>query len=478
MSNSAIYLTIVCCVMGFIFVFGLLSSRNIKDAEDWAVAGRGLGIIPLSGTYFATIVSATSIVSYMGYYYLQGWAGMWNFAGTLVTSFVACLWVAKRMRKTGCTTFPEYIERRFGKSHALIASVVVLIGAIPLMAIQVLASVIILQSFVSWSTITCCLIILVVFIAFTALGGMKAVAWTDTVCAYVIIIGIWLVAIKFLGMVGGWGSMMSGIESVNPQFTSAFTDAISPVTALGWTATWGICNFGAPHFVGRFLSATSPESASRSQGITAVMLGVFYLPLLIAGLCGMLILPGIERQDLVFSTLLTQTLPPVVGGIMFAAVIAAIISTADSLLLLASTTWTHDIYKKIINPKISAKNELKLARISTVVIGIAGVAMTFVIKDAIQFINAKAVTLMGSTMAMLVLIGAFNKKVTKAGAMASMISGFATACIWYILGQPFGIFAALPGSIVSAVVMLVVSKFTKPMTAEELAPFFPEEAVK
>ena len=69
MSASAIYLTIVCCVMGAIFIFGLLSSRNIKDAEDWAVAGRGLGIIPLSGTYFATIVSATSIVSYMGYYY-------------------------------------------------------------------------------------------------------------------------------------------------------------------------------------------------------------------------------------------------------------------------------------------------------------------------------------------------------------------------------------------------------------------------
>lgn len=475
MSASAIYLTIVCCVMGAIFIFGLLSSRNIKDAEDWAVAGRGLGIIPLSGTYFATIVSATSIVSYMGYYYLQGWPGMWNFAGTLVTSFVACLWVAKQMRKSGCATYPEYIERRFGKTHALFGSLVILIGAIPLMAIQVRASVIILQSFVDWSTVTCCLIVLVVFIAFTALGGMKAVAWTDTLCAYVIIFGIWAVAIKYLGMVGGWDGMMSGIAKLNPNFTAAFSNKITPVTALGWTATWGICNFGAPHFVGRFLSATSPESASRSQGVTAIMLGVFYFPLLVAGFCGMLILPGIQKQDMVFSTLMTKTLSPVIGGLMFAAVIAAIISTADSLLLLASTTWTHDIYKKVINPHISPKNELLLARVSTVVIGIAGVSLTFVMKDTIQFINAQAVTLMGSTMAMLILIGAFNKHITKTGAMASMIAGFITACVWYLLGQPFGIFTALPGSISAAIVMLVVSKFTKPMTPEELRPFFPEE---
>lgn len=209
-----------------------------------------------------------------------------------------------------------------------------------------------------------------------------------------------------------------------------------------------------------------------------VVVGVFYLPLLIAGLCGMLILPGIEKQDLVFSTLMTETLPPVIGGIMFAAVIAAIISTADSMLLLASTTWTCDIYKKAINPKLSPKAELTMARVSTVVIGIVGVLLTFVLNDAIQFINAKAVTLMGSTIAMLILIGAFNKNITKASAMASMIAGFATACIWYALGQPGGVYAALPGSIVAAVVMLMVSKFTKPMTKKELAPFFPEEAAK
>ena len=105
MSASAIYLLIVCLVMGGLFIFGLIASRNIKDAEDWAVAGKGLGIIPLSGTYFATIISATSIVSYLGFYYLNGWSGMWNFAGTLVTSFVACLWA-----EPSATQFPNILK--------------------------------------------------------------------------------------------------------------------------------------------------------------------------------------------------------------------------------------------------------------------------------------------------------------------------------------------------------------------------------
>lgn len=223
------------------------------------------------------------------------------------------------------------------------------------------------------------------------------------------------------------------------------------------------------------MSATTPESASKSQAITALMLGLFIIPLLIVGLGGRLILPGIEHQDLVFNSLVTETVHPILGGLMFAAVIAAIISTADSLLLLASTTFTRDIWKEFIKPEMESNFELNMSRIVTIIIGIIGVVLTFMQSDVIQSIHARAITLMGSSMAMLVLIGAFNKKITKAGAMASMIAGFIVASIWYSLGQPYGISPALAGPISSGLVMIIVSSFTKPMTKEELEPFFPEE---
>ena len=162
------------------------------------------------------------------------------------------------------------------------------------------------------------------------------------------------------------------------------------------------------------------------------------------------------------------------GSVGSPGVIAAIISTADSLLLLASTTWTRDIWKKFIKPDMSGKSELLMARISTVGIGIIGVLLMYTMTDAIQFIQARAITLMGSAIAMLVLIGAFNKKITGAAALASMIVGFIVANVWYAMGQPYGVFAALPGTISAAIVMLVVSQFTKPLPKEQLAPFFPE----
>lgn len=98
---------------------------------------------------------------------------------------------------------------------------------------------------------------------------MKAVAWTDTVCALVIIVGVWIIAGEFLFRVGGFTAMNEGIAAVDPEFVQGFSVSIPPMTALSWVITWGICNFGAPQFVARFMSAESPEVASKSQGITA-----------------------------------------------------------------------------------------------------------------------------------------------------------------------------------------------------------------
>ena len=460
-----------------LMVIGIVISKGIENSEDWMVAGKSLGMLPMAGTYFATIVSASSIVSYMGYYYLNGWSGWWNCAGTFVTSFLACIWFAKRLRRTGCNTLPEFIDQRYGKTHSGFASALIIVGATALLAAQVVGGVTILQAFVNWNKVVCCLVLLVIFLAFTAMGGMKAVAWTDTICSFIIIIGIWAMAIKFLGSVGGFGAMNTQIAAINPEYVSAFSVKIPPITALSWVVTWGICNFGAPQFIARFFSAKDPETASKSQGLTGIGLLLFYVPLVIIGLCGMILKPGIEKQDQVYVTLVTSQLSPVAGGLMFAAVVAAIISTADSLLLLAATTFTNDLWVKFAKPDTSDKDQLKISRIATLVIGIGAIVLSFLINEAIQFIQAKAVTMMGATMAVIVMVGVVWKGANKIGAAASMIAGFVTAAIWYYLGQPGGIYAALPAVIVALIVLVVVSLATKSteVPKEVIDQFFPEE---
>lgn len=253
--------------------------------------------------------------------------------------------------------------------------------------------------------------------------------------------------------------MNEGIAAINPEFVQGFSVKIPPLTALSWVITWGICNFGAPQFVARFMSAESPEVASKSQGITGIGLLLFYVPLVIIGLCGMLIHPGIEKQDAVFTTLVMTEVVPISGAIMLAAVVAAIISTADSLLLLVATTFSHDFYCKV-KKDVSDKEELLVSRIATLVFGIGAVVLTFFINDTIQTFQAKSVTLMGSALAITTMVGVAWKRVNKISAILSALCGFATAVVWYSLGQPGGIMAALPACAVSFVVIMIATWLT------------------
>lgn len=459
MSNNILYMTVTVAFMVGLAAIGILISRGIKDTEDWMVAGKSLGKLPMAGTYFATIISATSIMSYMGYYYLNGWPGWWNAAGTLLTSFLACMFFARRMRQSECNTLPELIEKRYCRPYSIIMSLLIVVCCTALLGAQVTGATIILQTFSNWSTVTCCVVLLAVFIVFTCIGGMKAVAWTDTICSFVIIIGTWLIAASFLMKVGGFTAMNEGIAAMNPEFVKGFSVEIPPITALSWVVTWGICNFGAPQFVARFMSAESPEVASKSQGITGIGLLLFYTPLAIIGLSGMLIHPGIEKQDMVFTTLVFNEVNPVIGAVMLAAVVAAIISTADSLLLLIATTFAHDFYCKV-KKDVSDREELLVSRVSTLVFGFGAVALTFVMSDTIQSIQAKAVTLMGAAMAVVVMVGVSWKRANKISACISAAAGFAVACVWYFMGQPFGIMAALPACLVSFTVLIAVSAIT------------------
>lgn len=371
------------------------------------------------------------------------------------------------MRKSECNTLPELIEKRYCRPYSIVMSLLIVVCCTALLGAQVTGATIILQTFSNWSTMTCCIVLLAVFIVFTCIGGMKAVAWTDTICSLVIIIGTWMIAISFLMKVGGFTAMNEGIGAINPEFVQGFSINIPPITALSWVVTWGICNFGAPQFVARFMSAESPEVASKSQGITGIGLLLFYTPLAIIGLSGMLIHPGIEKQDMVFTTLVFNEVNPIMGAIMLAAVVAAIISTADSLLLLIATTFAHDFYCKV-KKDVSDKEELLVSRISTLVFGLGAVALTFIMSDTIQIIQAKAVTLMGAAMAVTVMVGVVWKRANKISACISAIAGFITAGIWYFLGQPFGIMAALPACLVSFIVLMAVSVVT-PASANDSA---------
>lgn len=456
-----------------LFLVGIYTSRKIKEKDDWFIAGRNLGIVPLTGTNFATTVSSVSILGYLGYYYQMGWAGWWNWAGGILAFTIGSLFFSAKLRKHGSTTLSEMLEARYGKIHGIIASTIIFIAMLFFLSAQLVGSATVITSLIDVDRKIVIVVVGLVFILFTAIGGMESVAWTDTLCSIVIFIGTLILMSNSLSAVGGIKKLHITLSEVKPSALDPWAGGeITLGIAISWVLTWGIGNYGSPHIVARVNAAKTPEVAAWSQAFTCISFLFFYFPLMLVGLSGIVLYPGLANAESVAPLMIKELMSPWTAGIMMAGVLAAIISTADSVLLMAGTTFVHDIFQKISKKNYSSKQILVMSRASTLVIGILGIIFSFKTNAGVLWIQANMVGILGAMLAVVVL-GAFAwKRANSQGALAAMISGLITAIIWFKLGKPFGLFPILPGSIVALIAYVIVSLMTPPPPNEVVEEFF------
>ncbi len=458
-----------------LFGVGLYVSRKIKNEDDWFVAGRNLGVVPLVGTYFATIISTVSVIGYLGYYYMNGWGGWWNWAGTALTSFVAAMWFAERLRKFGKVTLPDLLEERYGRIHSILAGIVILIAMLFFTCAQLAGSAALVTTAIpSMDRTTAIVVIGLIFIVFTAIGGMEAVAWTDTFCSVVILIGVWLLMFRVVGEAGGVAEIHRRLAVVKPTALQPFAGgAISLGVALSWFFTWGLGNFGAPQFSTRIYSAKDPRTAAVSQAWCGVTFILIYLPLMLVALAGIILVPGIEKADTVAPLMIQKFMSPWTGGLIMAGVLAAAISTADSVLLLAGTTLVRDIVQKISTTEYSSRALLRMARVTTLVIGLLAIVFSINMTAGVMWIQANMVGVMGSMLSIVVLAAFAWKRANSQGGMAAMLVGLLTAIVWEYLGRPLNWFPILPSLMTGLAALIAVSLMTPPPPKEVTEKFFP-----
>lgn len=460
--------------MAVLFLIGLYTSRKIKDHNDWFVAGRGLGLLPLTGTNFATTVSTVSILGYLGYYYKIGWAGWWNWAGGILAFTIGALFFSKRLRRLGKTTISEMLESRYGKLHGVLASIIIFVAMLFFVSAQLVGSATVVTSVIDVDRRLVIVLVGLIFILFTASGGMEAVAWTDTFCSAVIFAGTIALMFSAINEVGGIIELHRTLAKVRPEALDPWAGGqISIGIAISWVLTWGIGNYGSPHLVARVNSARTPEIASWSQALTTVSFLFFYVPLVFIGLAGMVLYPGIEKADAVAPFMIQRLLSPWGAGLMMAGVLAAAVSTADSVLLMAGTTFVNDIVLKVSPHKYSPSTILKMSRGATLVIGVLGIVFSFYTNSGVLWIQANMVGILGAMLAVVVL-GAFAwKRGNSQGAFAAMVTGFVTAIVWFAMDKPFGLFPILPGSITAVAAFVIVSLMTPPPSESVINEFFP-----
>lgn len=260
--------------------------------------------------------------------------------------------------------------------------------------------------------------------------------------------------------------------SFTPMLENGGINSLLLISSLGW----GLGYFGQPHILSRFMGIRKADDVRPARVIATIWVVITLGTAVVIGMLGHFVVPNIADPESVFINMSGTLFPSIITGIMLTAILAAIMSTADSQLLVTSSAVSNDLYGGIINKKAESKKLLWISRITVVVVSIiaailvsqpvpAGVTPTTIMEklnESVFKLVAFAWAGFGAAFGPLVLFSLFWKRTTKAGALAGMIAGGVSACIWWLNdGGIFDIYEIVPGFIISSIVIVIVSLLTK-----------------
>lgn len=461
---GAIDIIIIVVYMLSMIGVGIYANTKIKTKEDFILGGKRFGTLSLVGTIMATMMGSGMVIGMISNVYNHGIAGsiLWQYGGMAIGMFAIAL-CAHKLRATDSMTFAEIIGKAFGKNARIVAAIIVVLYTIGILSITVagLRTVIItiFGDNLAISDITLTIIATAIAIVYTFFGGFYAVVWTDVV-QYVIIVAFIFILGPILG-VSQAGGMDNIVDVIAAKGGSMTTPVFAPAY-LGLAISFFLATPGDPTLPQRALAAKDTKSARKAFAISGGMSIFIIISLLLLGGSIAVILPNLENADQAVSAYVLHSFPPVVKGLTIAALLAAIMSTFDSFLVLGTTHLTYDIMGTI-KGEVSDKDENRVQRLAVVGFGIATIVIAIYVSSILGALNVIFSILGAVTMPALVAALWFKEKASTVGVIAGMITGcvvpgylFATKGYDVFLGDPIVI-----GLISSIVVLVLGSIFFK-----------------
>lgn len=465
---NALVVTIVVVYLFIMLAIGYYSSKKIKSNEDFVLAGRRLGPILLAGTLAATEIGGGSSLGVVEKSY-----GSWGLSASwyviaMGIAFIILSFFAPKLRTAEVKTVPEYFRRRYGKTSGLITTLIMMIPLIGLTAIQFIASATILSIMLGMSYTMAVTIVAIVITIYAIMGGLWSVTLTDFIQVFLIIFGMALAIPFSLNLAGGMENVVANV----PEETFNMFKGISPTTIVALVVMYVASFTVGQEAVSRLYAAKDAKTAVKGSFISAAInilfafiptiLGIITLALVNMGkIDSGIIMQGGARYAL--PHLAMNTMPAIVVGILFAGIISATMSSADSDLLGAGSIFGNEIYKIYINKDADNKEVMKVTKIVMAIIGI--LAYLFALFNTGSIINVLmfAFSLRAAGAFFPYIIGLYWKKSSSAGTIASLVLGSIVLVFLEQTGiQPLGldpILLALPVSLIS---FIVFSKIMPP----------------
>jgi SSS family solute:Na+ symporter len=435
---NEITISLLILYLSLLIAIGLFSSRKVKDAKGFFIAGRSLGTLPLTATITATVVGGSATIATAKLVYLNGLPALWLDIGAALGLIILSLTLAKLVRETRLFSLAEIVGHLFNQRVRNVAAVLIILTQIAWISLLIQGTSAILTVLLPIDYSSVLILITIIFISYTLLGGQFAVVYTDIVQFIVMIVGVCILAAPLLFI--NSAPFIGDISANHLSFPINQNLGLLPILSFFFMMIM-------PHIVGpdiysKLLSAKDEKTAKFATFLSGIFRIIFAISIALIALSAIILVPNLANAEAVFALpKAILTLGPVLAGIILAAFVSVMLSSADSILISSGTILTVDIFKE--------KN-INISRVGIICIGTVALVLAFYFNDIVQTLQL-AYTVFTAGLTLPIIFGFYKEKtkVTARGALLSLILGGLISLIWFFMNNPYGVDAVIIGLLVS-----------------------------
>ena len=472
--------TIISLTAYFVLMLGIgyyAYHQSTSNISGYMLGGRNLSPAVTALSAGASDMSGWMLMGLPGAMFVAGLSSVWIGIGLVIGAFLNYLIVAPRLRlytelAKDSITIPDYLENRFeDNSHILrlISSIVIILFFTLYTSSGIVAGGKLFKASFGLDYYTGLYITAGVVVAYTMFGGFLAVSLTDFVQGCIMLVALVLVPIVTLTELGGLAETQNQLQQVNPALLNMLEG--TSLLAIISSMAWGLGYFGQPHIIVRFMAIRSVSDIKTARRIGMSWMTVSLIGAIGTGLFGAAYASAhnlsVSDPETIFILLSELLFHPLISGFLLAAILAAIMSTISSQLLVTSSSLTEDFYRLFANRNAGEKELVRVGRLSVLLVACVAIYLAYDRDSSILSLVSNAWAGFGAAFGPIIIFSLFWKKMNLTAAISGMLAGTATVLFWIyapvtIDGQALGqvIYEIVPGFLVNSSVIVIVSRFT------------------
>ncbi len=459
--------------------------KSTSNSEEFLIGGRKMGPVVTALSAGASDMSGWLLMGLPGAMYMFGLSGAWLAIGLVIGAFLNYIIVAPRLRvytevAKNAITLPVFFENRFhDKSQLLklVASVLILVFFTLYTSAGMVSGGRLFESAFGLDYNIGLWVTTLVVVFYTFLGGFMAVSLTDVVQGTIMVIALLLVPAVVVFQIGGVGETINIINTKDTNYMDLWrgTTTISIISLLAW----GLGYFGQPHILVRFMAIDHVKDIKKARRVGMTWMIFTVIGALLVGFFGIAYLQKFDlsamarfdaSQEVAETILifLSRTLfHPLIGGFLLSAILAAVMSTISSQLLVTSSSMTEDIYKTFFPEHATSKNMLIMSRVSVLVVAVIAFVLAMNPQESILALVGNAWAGFGAAFGPLIILSLLWKRITAAGGLSGMLVGATTVLLWVYIPHDYKeLYEMVPAFALSFLTTIVVSLLSKPVSKE------------